>query len=142
MITRFSPTEPIRSFDRFNKFMEDLWKSPNGSAFKWYPAFDIVENEKTTKFVADLPGMEEKDVTVELQDGHLSIHGERSTEKEEKGDNWLLCERSSGSFFRQFTVDPTIKPDQVKAEFAKGVLTVSIPKVAEKKAQKIAIKSK
>jgi HSP20 family protein len=121
--------------------MEDLWKSPAGSSTDWFPSFDIVENDKSTKFIADLPGMEEKDVTVELQDGRLSIYGKRDSEKEEKGENWLLCERSSGQFFRQFAVDPSIKPDQVKAEFSKGILTVKLPKVEAKKAQRIAVRS-
>jgi HSP20 family protein len=112
--------------------MEELWGTTN----------DIVENEKDTKFVADLPGLNEKDVTVELQDNMLTIKGHRETKKDERTEDYVLCERSFGSFERRFSVGPNAKPDAVKAEFKDGVLTVTVPKSEAPKPKKIAVTAK
>jgi HSP20 family protein len=139
MITRYAPFERIRSLDRFGKMMDELWGAPSGPTVSWLPAFDVIESEKEVKFIADLPGMAEKDINVELQDGVLSISGARTSSKEEKKEDYVLCERSYGSFLRQFALDRSVKPDQVKAEFKEGVLTVVAPKAMTTKAQKISV---
>jgi HSP20 family protein len=141
MITRYSPLERFHTVDRFNKLMEELWGATNGQP-SWFPAVDIVENEKDTKFVADLPGLNEKDVTVELQDNMLTIKGHRETKKDEKTEDYVLCERSYGSFERRFSVGANAKPDAVKAEFKDGVLTVTVPKAEAPKPKKIAVTAK
>ncbi len=142
MITRYSPLERFRSVDRFGKMMEELWGATNASSSAWFPAVDVVESEKELKFIADLPGLTEKDVQVELQDSVLSIRGARETTKDEKTDDYVLCERSYGSFERRFVVDASAQPNKIKAEFAKGILTVTVPKSQAAKPTKIAISSR
>jgi HSP20 family protein len=140
MITRYSPIERLYSFDRFNKLMEELWGT-EGTKRNWFPAMDAIETEKEIKFVADLPGMTEKDINVELQDNLLTIRGERKSEETQKTQDYVLCERSYGSFERRFTVNASVKPDQVKASFEHGVLTVTVPKLEAPKPKKIAIEA-
>ena len=84
---------------------------------------------------ADLPGVDEKDVEVVLSDGRLTIKGEKKLEKEEKKQDYYLHERSYGSFARSVALPFEADPDQVKASFAKGVLTVTVPKPPEVKAK-------
>jgi HSP20 family protein len=122
--------------------MEELWGTTNGPSSTWFPAVDVVESEKELKFIADLPGLTEEDVQVELQDNVLSIRGKRETAKDEKTDDYVLCERSYGSFERRFTVDAKAQPDKIKAEFEKGILTVSVPKTQLAKPTKIAVSSR
>lgn len=141
MITRYSPIERMYSFDRFNKLMEELWGVGDRSKQTWFPAMDAIETEKEIKFMADLPGMTEKDINVELQDNVLTIRGERKSEETQKTQDYVLCERSYGSFERRFTVDASVKPDQIKASFDHGVLTVTVPKMEAPKPKKIAIES-
>ncbi len=139
MITRYSPLERFRSVDRFGKMMEELWGASNASTTTWFPAVDVVESEKELKFIADLPGLTEKDVQVELQNGLLTIRGERETFKDEKTDDYVLCERSCGSFERRFAIDASAQPNKIKADFEKGILTVTVPKAQVAKPTKIAI---
>jgi HSP20 family protein len=80
---------------------------------------------------AELPGMDEKDVSVTLNNGVLTLKGEKKSEREEKKDNCHLMERSYGSFQRSFQVADTIDADKVKAAFEKGVLKVTLPKRPE-----------
>lgn len=102
--------------------------SDNGAVM---PSIDV--RETPTEFVveAELPGMDEKDVSVTLSDGVLSLKGEKKSEREEKKDDYHLTERSYGSFQRSFRVDDAVDPDKVKAAFEKGVLTVTLPKRPE-----------
>jgi HSP20 family protein len=122
--------------------MEELWGTTNGPSSTWFPAVDVIESEKELKFIADLPGLTEKDVQVELQDNVLSIRGARETSKDENTDDYMLCERSYGSFERRFTVDAKAQPDKIKAEFEKGILTVTVPKTQLAKPTKIAVSSR
>jgi HSP20 family protein len=119
--------------------MEELWGVSSGASMSWLPAVDVVDNEKELKFIADLPGLNEKDVQVELQDGTLTIRGERETSKDEKTEGYVLCERNYGSFERRFAVDASAQPNKIKAEFEKGVLTVTVPKSPVAKPTKIAV---
>ena len=107
------------------------------------PAVDVVERRKDFRLKAELPGMDEKDIDVELSDRMLSISGEKKEERvegEEEG-NYYHSERRYGSFKRSFTLPEGVDPDKVEASFKKGVLTVTMPKTAEaqKKAKKIKV---
>ncbi|KAK9683376.1 hypothetical protein RND81_10G135800 [Saponaria officinalis] len=85
-------------------------------------------------FQADLPGVKKEEVKVEVEDGNvLRISGQRAKEKEEKTDTWHRVERSSGQFLRKFRLPDNAKVEEVKAALENGVLTVTIPKVEEKK---------
>ncbi|HXH62484.1 MAG TPA: Hsp20/alpha crystallin family protein [Fimbriimonadaceae bacterium] len=138
MLTRYSPFERFTNIDRFGKMMDELWNE-SGSRSGWFPSVDVIETDNELKFVADLPGMSEKDVTVEVQDDRLTLRGDRKFTKDEKKDDYVMCERSYGSFQRQFRLDTPVKPKEIKATFEKGVLTVKVPKQPTTEPTKIAI---
>lgn len=106
------------------------------------PSLDVRENENSITIEADLPGMDEKDVSVTLANGVLTIKGERRNEREEKNENYHLSERSFGSFARSLRLPDTIDDDKVEARFDKGVLTVIAAKKPEavKAEKKIEVK--
>jgi HSP20 family protein len=107
------------------------------------PALDVKETEKELVVTADLPGIDEKDVNLTLQDGVLTMRGEKKSERKDERENFHLVERSHGSFQRSIRLPETIDEDKVEARFDKGVLTVTLPKRPEmmKAEKKIAIKS-
>ena len=101
------------------------------------PDIDVKESDKAITVTAELPGIDEKDVEVTLRDRVLTLKGEKKTEREEEKEDLHIRERSYGSFRRSFTLPDTVEEEGVTADFAKGVLTVKIPKSAEaKKAEK------
>jgi HSP20 family protein len=95
------------------------------------PSIDVRETETELAIEAELPGLDEKDVSVTLNNGVLTLKGEKKSEREEKKDDYHLMERSYGSFQRSFQVADTIDADKVKATFEKGVLKVMLPKRPE-----------
>lgn len=103
---------------------------------------DVKEDDKAFHVAAELPGMTEKEVEVTFHDGTLTIRGEKKVERDEKKDTWHIVERSSGSFLRQLGMPANVDEEKIEAKFDKGVLTVTLPKLAEAKAQskKIEIK--
>ncbi len=105
----------------------------------WRPVVDVYENEDTIVVKAELPGVDKKDIKVDLKDGVLTLSGERSHEKEVKEENYYRKERAFGRFHRSFTVGAEIDPDKIKAEFKDGVLKVEIPRPEEKKPKKITV---
>jgi len=107
------------------------------------PSVDVAETEKEVVITAELPGIDEKEVDVTLADGVLTIKGEKKAEKEEKGKNFHRIERSYGAFSRQVAVPAEVDEDKVKAEFAKGLLTVTLAKKpsAVQSAKKITVKA-
>ncbi|XP_074299431.1 17.4 kDa class I heat shock protein-like [Silene latifolia] len=122
----------------------DLWDpfsnfTPSGALSGDTAAFanarmDWRETEEAHVFTADLPGVKKDEVKVEVEDGNvLRISGERAKEKEEKTDTWHRVERSSGQFLRKFRLPENAKVDEVRAALENGVLTVTIPKVEERK---------
>jgi HSP20 family protein len=107
-------------------------------------AVDVVEKEKEYQITAELPGLDEKDIEVNVADDVLSIRGEKNEEREEKAKNYHLSERRYGSFQRTFQLPAGIDAEKIAASFQKGVLTVTVPKTpeAQKKEKKIAIQAK
>ncbi len=108
------------------------------------PAVDVVEKESEFQITAELPGLDEKDIEVNVGDDVLSIRGEKKEQREEKAKNYHLSERRYGSFQRTFQLPSGIDAEKIAATFQKGVLTVTLPKTpeAQKKEKKIAIQSK
>jgi len=104
---------------------------------------DVREDEKAFHVSADLPGLSEKEVEVTFDDGVLSIRGQKKVERDEKQDKWHIVERTSGSFARQIALAITVDTAAIEAKFDKGVLTITLPKLADEKAsaRKIEIKT-
>ena len=128
-----------REIDRvFTEFTRG-W--PAFREFELSPRTDVTEREKEIRITAELPGLEEKDVKVELVDNVLTISGEKKAEKEEKNDDRYVVERSYGSFSRSVELPDGIKPEDIKASMAKGVLTVTLPKPAQAASKRIEVKA-
>lgn len=108
------------------------------------PKVDVAETDAAYEVTAELPGMEEKDLEVSVADGTLTLKGEKKVEREEKKKDYHLTERSYGSFRRTFRVPESVEVDKISAGFAKGVLTVTLPKSkeAQAKSRKIEVKAK
>src|SRR5262245_46331481 len=108
---------------------------------RWVPPMDLVEAEDHFLLKADLPGLSEGDVKLEVQDGTLTISGERKAEHEQREKGWYRIERSFGSFHRSLTLPDGVDPDGIDASFSDGVLEVRIPKPEERKPRRISISS-
>ncbi len=111
----------------------------SGTYRRWIPAMDLVETEGDFVLRADLPGLAEGDVNIELEDNVLTVSGERKAEHEERKEGYYRIERSSGAFRRSLTLPDGVDPEQVKASFDRGVLEVHVPKPEQRKPRKVAI---
>src|SRR2546423_4665301 len=141
--------EPVRELNtiqsEMNRLFNTFFESPapgNGASTslrRWIPAMDLVETGDDFVLRADLPGLSEKDVNIELEDNVLTISGERKAEHEERKEGYYRVERASGIFARSLTLPEGVSPDAVKASFDRGVLEVRIPKPEERKPRKVAI---
>jgi len=107
------------------------------------PAVDVGEDDKTYILTAELPGMDEKNIEVSTSGDILTLKGEKRQEKEEKSKNYYLSERSYGSFQRSLQLPDGVDREKINASFAKGVLTITLPKTADaqKQQKKIEVKS-
>jgi len=105
------------------------------------PAVDIKEKEDAFVVTAEIPGMAEKDIEVLLSGDTLTIKGEKKQEREEKGDNLYLSERSYGAFQRAFTLPENIQSEKIVASFSNGVLSVTLPKTVTAPPKKIEVKA-
>ena len=108
---------------------------------RWVPPVDLVEADDHFVLKADLPGLAEGDVNIEVQDGTLTISGERKAEHEEHERGWYRIERSFGAFNRSLTLPDGVDPDGIEASFHNGVLEVRIPKPEQRKPRRIEISS-
>jgi HSP20 family protein len=109
------------------------------TARPWAPAVDIFETENELLLKADLPGVEMKDIDIQLENGTLALRGERKFEQEKKEGGFHRVERSYGSFARYFTLPDTLDPEQVKADYKNGVLTVKLTKKEVAKPRQIKV---
>jgi HSP20 family protein len=106
---------------------------------RWVPPMDLVEADDHFVLKADLPGLSESDVSIEVRDNALTISGERRAEHEKRERGWYRVERSFGSFSRSLSLPDGIDPDSISAGFDRGVLTVTIPKPEQRKPRRIQI---
>lgn len=109
--------------------MDAFWRRDLG--FNVTPAIDIVEKEKTFEITAELPGLDAKNIDLQLSDNVLTIKGEKQEEKEEKTKDRYVSERRYGSFRRSLQVPGSVDAAKIEANFKNGVLTVVLPKSAE-----------
>jgi HSP20 family protein len=134
-------------FDKFTSswpFARPSFGKIETTDFSLNPKVDITEDDKSYKLSAELPGLDLENINLDLSDGVLTLSGEKETEKKEdnKEGNYHVMERSYGSFKRSFSIPPSVEEDKIKADFKKGVLSVSMPKSekAQKLQRKISIK--
>ena len=106
------------------------------------PNIDVIEDDKAIKVIADLPGLEEKDITIEVSNGVFTLRGEKKTEKEEKSGDYYISERVQGYFNRVFQLPSFVDENNVEATLRNGVLKVIIPKAANAEEQKKRIQIK
>jgi HSP20 family protein len=114
-------------------------QADNSALTSWAPAVDIHETENEVVLKADIPGVNEKDIDVRVENNTLTVRGERNFSKEVKEDNYLRIERTYGSFSRSFGLPNTVNTEAIKAEYKNGVLTVEMPKRAESKPKQVKI---
>jgi HSP20 family protein len=136
--------EPLNLFDQFNREINRIFTSSpaqenNGQGRNWVPAVDIREEEDRFILSADLPGVERKDVDVTLEDGVLTIRGERNVQTEEKREGFHRRERVHGAFLRQFSLPDTVNAEHISATVKDGVLEVIIPKQEKPEPRRITI---
>jgi len=141
---------PIREFESLQSRLSNILDIPSGfgngrkeslTIAEWSPSVDIIENEKEYVIKAELPEIDQKDVKVTVQNGILSLSGERRFEKEDKGKKYHRVERSYGSFIRSFDLPDDADAEHVEAKFSDGVLTVHVTKSKEATAKEIEIKT-
>ncbi len=145
-MTRFERWDPFdelsllrNRMDRLINKMTPEFEDVPATANRWTPTTDVLETKDALIVRAELPGINEKDVTVELQNGVLTIAGERKLEEETKDKNYHRLERTYRKFTRSFTLPTNVQPDEIKATFTDGLLELSIPKKEEAKPKKITL---
>lgn len=138
--------EPLREIeDIFDRYTRSLgWPVSNGMQLattgEWAPRVDISETDKEFLIKADIPDVKKEDVKVNVDNGVITIQGERKQEKEEKGKKFHRIERQYGSFIRSFTLPDNVDANNVKASFKDGMLNLALPKTAETKQKTIEVK--
>jgi HSP20 family protein len=124
-----------------NRLFNTLFDAGEATTQRWLPAMDLVEADDHFVLKADLPGLSEDDVAIEIQDNTLSISGERKSEHEDRERGWYRVERQFGRFSRSLTLPEGIDADAVTASVDNGVLEVRIPKPEERKPRRVQIKA-
>ena len=144
-LVRWEPVRELTSLQNdmnrlFNTFFDTPSTGNGGNTpRRWIPAMDLVETDEHFVLKADLPGLAEEDVNLEVEDNVLTVSGERQAEHEDKREGYVRVERSYGAFRRSLTLPEGIDPERVTASFDKGVLEVRIPKPEERKPRRVAI---
>ena len=146
-LIRWEPVREIQTVQNemnrlFNTFFDAPSPNANGGAAalrRWIPAMDVVETDDHFVLRADLPGMTESDVNIELDDNVLTISGERKSEHEQSREGYYRVERASGSFSRSLTLPEGVDAEGIQASFDNGVLEVRIPKPEQHKPRKVQI---
>ena len=138
MITRIDPFRELATF--FENFAEPTGKDQL-TAGNFVPPVDVYEDEQNLVLKLEVPGVEEKDLNVSVENSTLTIQGERKFEKEEKEENFHRIERRYGSFLRTFKLPNTVDSEKVDASYEKGILKITLAKRAEAKPRQIKVGS-
>jgi len=138
--------EPFREFatlqDRMNRLFHESFNEGRDESLTtstFAPAVDVYEDEHKVTLKVEVPGIDEKDIDVRVENNTLTVHGERKIEKEEKEENYRRVERQYGSFTRTFNLPQTVDTENVSASYDKGVLKIALPKKAEAKPKQIKV---
>jgi HSP20 family protein len=138
MITRIDPFRELATL--FQNFAEPTGKDQL-TAGNFVPPVDVYEDEQNLVLKLEIPGVEEKDLNVSVENNTLTIQGERKFEKEEKEENFHRIERRYGSFLRTFKLPNTVDAEKVDANYEKGILKITLAKRAEAKPRQIKVGS-
>jgi HSP20 family protein len=145
-LVRWEPTRELHSIQQemnrlFNTFFDAPATGNGGSAGarRWVPPMDLVETDDHFVLRADLPGLDEQDVKIEVNDNVLTVSGERRFEHEAKKDGFYRLERGAGRFDRSLTLPEGVDFDAIAATFDKGVLEVRVPKPEQRKPRRVEI---
>jgi HSP20 family protein len=144
VITRW---DPLREFSTLQDRMYRLFRESYGpegreeslTTSTFAPPVDVYEDEHNVTLKIEVPGIDEKDIDVRVENNVLTVHGERKFEKEEKEENFRRVERQYGSFTRTFTLPTTVDAEKVSANYEKGILKITLPKKAEAKPKQIKV---
>jgi HSP20 family protein len=144
-IVRWEPLRELSSLqNEMNRLFNTVFDAPatpgnGGTMRRWVPAMDLLETADHFVLRADLPGMTQDDVKIELEDSTLTVSGERKSEHEDKQEGYYRVERAFGSFSRSLTLPKGVDADAVTANFENGVLEIRVPKPEERKPRRISI---
>jgi HSP20 family protein len=147
MVWELTPWRPFE-FDRIRREMDRLWDSfLEGRPVRrveddreWLPSVDVSETKNDLVIKAEMPGLDPKDIDISMNNGYLTIKGEKKNGKEEKDENYHLIERSYGSFTRSVRLPREVQSDKITASFKNGILKITLPKSEEAKKKEIKIK--
>jgi HSP20 family protein len=142
VLTRWEPFRELSTLqDRINRAFRESRTGEDDSltTSSFAPAVDVYEDEHQVALKIEVPGIDEKDIDIRVENNTLTVHGERKIEKEEKEENYRRVERHYGTFTRTFTLPQTVDTEKVAATYDKGVLKIALPKKAEAKPKQIKI---
>jgi HSP20 family protein len=148
-IARWDPfREMSRMQEEFNRLFDDSlfrWRRPPRQGEEelrvgFSPPVDIYEDKDQVALTAEIPGIDPKDIEIQIENGVLTVRGERKLEREENKEGYLRMERNYGTFLRSFSLPTTVDGDRAKAEFKNGLLRVTLPKKEEAKARSVKVK--
>ena len=139
-LTRGWPFRELQGRRRFGRLLDELFGEVPAARGALAPALDITESDNEYVVTVELPGVKKEDLSVEMNEGILTIRGEKKSEREEKKERSHWVERTYGSFGRAFTLPPNAAGDRVDASFKDGVLTLKIAKTEAAKPKTIAVK--
>ena len=139
------PWRARKELEALRREMDRLWEGFFGERVfepveKWSPALDLAETKDNLVVTAELPGIDPKDISIDLSGDILTVRGEKKQEKEEKEENYHLIERRYGSFTRSIRLPVKIDEEKIKASYKNGVLKIVLPKSEEVKKKEIKIK--
>ena len=142
-IMRWNPwkelDDNVRTFDQFFNTFYPTRRQEEVDLNAWSPRVDIYEDKEGYTLTADLPGLSQEEVKVNVENNILSIHGERKLEKEETKEGYTRLERTYGAFHRSFTLPNTVDLEKINAKMEKGVLKIELPRKEETKPKQIEV---
>jgi HSP20 family protein len=145
-LIRWEPVAELNTIqNEMNRLFNNFFDQPtqtgrgNGTMRRWLPPMDLVETADQYVLRADLPGLSDGDVNVQLEDNVLTISGERKAEREQQHEGYYRLERASGTFSRSLTLPDGVDPHGVQAHFNRGVLEIRVPKPEQKKPKTVQI---
>jgi HSP20 family protein len=144
VLTRWEPIRELASLqERMNRLFNDSFgpvpTQESLTAGSFVPPVDVYEDDKSIRVKMEVPGVDEKDIDVHLENNLLTVRGERKLEKETKEENYHRIERSYGSFTRSFSLPNTVNSEDVNASYSKGVLSISLGKKADARPKQIKV---